>query len=242
MVQSDSDPSQWEFTTKFRRTGDVQVYFLRDGDPDQMIFPLSATHGGDFDSSVPVIGPCPGDTSKTWAVSGVRGDSLTVRLCTRGGQVEVQLDAAGVCRAWSSDATSSRHYYYLVGTFCDWSLPHAPRFEPCNDPGRPGLYTARFRIGDDYSNSEGFQIAMNKSWEHVLHPSAPNPAGHGFLCGPEAADQSLCWIVSGETDDVVEVALDFAAPDHFQMVTARIVGQEGEEQAALRADVPGGEH
>ncbi|CAE8591852.1 unnamed protein product [Polarella glacialis] len=89
--------------------------------------------------------------------------------------------------------------YYVMGSPTSWA------FEQMSCAG-PGIYIAVLRLTTAACD---FQIARNKDWEQVLHPSFPrakledaNP-----VLGPSGDGQGRYWRIDGQSDDLFRIEL-----------------------------------
>jgi len=218
------EPSVFELDFVIGTSGSEDLYFIKDGNLEEMIYPLMAAP---MDPDVPVIGPAPGDISKVWRCRGPPGARATARLRTMKGvgfQVELRVDGSELA-TWRSFPGTARDFYHLVGSFCDWRMDMAHELREWDDVAESGMQLGRFNIGP--SGREDFQIVVNLNWSQVLYPANPSVPGEGFLRGPDAVVDTerdgiaRRWEVFGLPGQVVEVVLDFGADDQFRMVTCR---------------------
>jgi len=204
-------PGVWTWSRgQISASGEAQVFFLRDDDQAQMIYPLDP-------EEMPVMGPDELGEGRRFPVWGAEGEHRHATLRIENGCLSVSLTTGSMGeRIWMGDRELGLQMFFIAGSFNKWSLQ-----EMEGKLGKP-LYRHRFTIGP--SCAEEFQIVVNKNWKMRLYPKGNGDApGIGLLCGPDRKGNKNFWKVTGSPGQVAEIVLNLAAEDHCKMVACEIL-------------------
>jgi hypothetical protein len=222
MERSPTDPNLWLFTAAIERKQE-QFLFMRNGDQEQLIYPLDEDT---VDTLVPVMGPDGGGVGKMWLVEAAQGETMEVRLRVKDGDIAVTAttEAMGE-KTWQSMNRPVRDAFFVLGS---WNRLLEPMEE---DLTESGIYKLRFVLGGGpnrqakelsqaVTKAETFQIVVNKSSVMRMYPMTEKaPPGLGLVCGPDAKDEGRRWEVLGRLGQTMEITLELGAEDQTQVVT-----------------------
>jgi hypothetical protein len=206
-----SDPSLWEYNVRIGHTGEELFRFIRDRDPEQMIYPSEEKA---TDPSINVLGPDALGEDLHWMIRGAIGESVKICLSVKEGEIKVTTASKVIGETtWQSLPPT----YFILGSFTGWYYMMMDE-----DEEGMGVHRCRFAIGEECR--EFFQIAAEQDPRRSYYPSYPDcQPGEGLVQGPDAGGAERWFQVNGSPGQEVEVTLDLLAEDKRNIVLVRAV-------------------
>lgn len=208
----------YETTMRIGLEGVEEFQFVRDADPDQVIYPGISTASK---TSVPVRGPDAKGKGKHWLVRGETGKSATIRLRIRDGSISVTVKC-GQANAWTWKSLEDPD----MGTYflhCSWSTNPLPMVAAARSDGKRWVAKMTTRAAPE---ANWFQIHVDEDPSQAIYPELPGAAQSGVSAavGPDELGQDSCWQIVADPGTVIQIVLDLSEKDRRRTVTWEPVG------------------
>uniref|UniRef100_A0A7S0B8W2 Ketosynthase family 3 (KS3) domain-containing protein n=1 Tax=Pyrodinium bahamense TaxID=73915 RepID=A0A7S0B8W2_9DINO len=207
----------WECRLRIGMTGMEWFRFVRDSDPQQMIYPAKSGCSED----VPVCGPDDMCNGKSWTLSGKSGEIVTLRLQVIDAHVKVTVLSNSMgTRVMQSIEGPKRHSYYVSGTFNNWAYA-----EMTYDEETVSTFTYSGLVGE--SCQEYFYISADADPGLSFFPEAEGAyPGDSIVAGPgPAAETRVFFIFSLKAGAEFKIIFDRNAVDKRKIVDVRWSGR-----------------
>lgn len=210
------EPCTFEYMTRFGVTGWETFQFVRDNDPNQIIYPA---HSRANAFGVPVRGPDGLGHGREWAMNGSQGDPLNIRLLVKDGHIVVTARSPSGKRSWESVDGRSRNNFSVSGSWSEKCIPMQ------TDPDIPDVYRVRMRM---VNTIEEFQILVDEDACRAFHPEVGGfPCGVAFVSGPDNGGSNSYFAIDGEEGACFDITLDLKCEDKRWIVSWTPVSDDG---------------
>mmetsp|Transcript_99102 Transcript_99102/g.308855 ORF Transcript_99102/g.308855 Transcript_99102/m.308855 type:complete len:298 (+) Transcript_99102:959-1852(+) len=177
---------------------------LRDGDPNQAIYPVVVV--GDEGDQLQVRGPDHRHGDKKWQISGKMGEVVHLQFRAWDGDLSLSIASSKGVTTWSSD-TGPGTVYYVTSTWNEYG------FTPMSaDARREGVYTLKHLMTRE--KIEAFQIVIDQDYSQVIHPEmelADQMLSQAL--GPDGKGEGLHWGIYGQKGAELTITLDLNQVD-----------------------------
>mmetsp|Transcript_33691 Transcript_33691/g.96770 ORF Transcript_33691/g.96770 Transcript_33691/m.96770 type:complete len:1254 (+) Transcript_33691:86-3847(+) len=208
-----SSPNLWQTRLRIGLTGVESFRFVRDEDPEQLIYPLR--NGGG--QGVPACGPDDFCCGRSWSIRGRPGEIISLALQVVDAHVAVSIERPGhAALLLRSIEGPRRHVFHIAGSFT--AMAHE---EMEVDDDRPGVYRYRGQVGP--TGQEHFTIAVDGNSGLRLYPEvAGSYPGESFVRGPgKVADDQVFTVFALIPGAEFEIIVDRHAADKRKVVDVR---------------------
>eukprot|EP00933_Yihiella_yeosuensis_P040673 TRINITY_DN35017_c0_g1_i1.p1 TRINITY_DN35017_c0_g1~~TRINITY_DN35017_c0_g1_i1.p1 ORF type:complete len:615 (-),score=117.57 TRINITY_DN35017_c0_g1_i1:148-1869(-) len=192
------------FSAALSETLVERFHFILDKDQGQLIYPSEDRAG----MASRIAGPDAAGAGRSWFIDGRRDKKpmgtvykMTLTWNFDTGEKRLEWEPTGVASPKTLDPNSYEHSYYIIGSWNGWDFERMVRLS-----SKHHLYEATLKIG--VTGEEEFQLARDKDWGQVIHPSCTRAKEEWVLArGPDDGGHERHWLVEGIPGESVKVHL-----------------------------------
>lgn len=209
MMQSEEDPTLWEFCFMLSEEGEDQFQFICGEDFSRAIFPDGKKVD---DTSIHIKGPSSAGHGKNWLVAGKAGEMVKVHLEVKRGHITMStiFEASEPrTKTWKSPDRSmeANRQLFIAGSWNNWSPDEELQ------PTAPDVYVFHLTLQQAV---EEFQIVVDKDWSQTMYAHSKGTLQLGNACrvdGPDGDGHGKNFKVKGPVGAILEICLDLSHSD-----------------------------